>query len=38
MIPPMLQIRSSYLYFFNVKKAVAELYASNILNSVLSKN
>jgi len=31
-------IRFSYLYFVNVKKAIAELYASNILNSVLSKN
>ena len=31
-------IRFSYLYFVNVKKAIAELYASNFLNSVLSKN
>ena len=31
-------IRFSYLYFVNVKKAITELYASNILNIVLSKN
>ena len=31
-------IRFSNLHFANVKKAISELYASNILNSVLSKN